>query len=71
MENFIFCAASILGRINNALNEKANVTQWQSNAITIQTFKSVPNKKLSAFVNFDVKIFYLSISEKLLTNAIS
>ena len=38
---------------------------------TIKWFKSIPNKKVSSFVNFDVENFYPSISEKLLTHGIS
>ena len=37
----------------------------------MQWFKSISNKKASSFVNFDVKNFYPSISEKLLNDAVS
>ena len=40
-------------------------------ANTIKQFKSIPNKKASSFVNFDVENFYSSMSEKLLTDAVS
>ena len=62
---------SILDKINNALAEKTNASQWKNSANTIKWFKSIPNKKLPLFVNFDVENFYPSISEKLLTDAIS
>ena len=37
----------------------------------IKWFKSIPNKKVSSFVNFDVENIYLSILENLLTDAIN
>ena len=62
---------SILDKINNAFVEKTKVNQWKNSANTIKWFKSIPNKKASPFVNFDEEKFYPSISEKLLTDAIS
>ena len=62
---------SIFGKINNALVEKTKVNQWKNSANTIKWFKSIPNKKASSFFNFDVENFYPSISEKLMTDAIS
>ena len=60
---------SILDKINNALVENTNVNQWKNSANTIKSFKSIPNKKASSFINFDVEKFYSSISEKLLIDA--
>ena len=37
----------------------------------MEWFKGIINKNVSSFVNFDVENVYLSISEKLLTHAIS
>ena len=62
---------SILDKINNSLVEKTKVNQWKNSANTIKWFKSIPNKKASSFFNFDVENFYPSISEKLMTDAIS
>ena len=62
---------SIIDKINNALIKKAKVNQWKNSANTIKWFKNIPNKKASSFVNFDAENFYPSISEKLLTDAIS
>ena len=62
---------SILDKINNMLVEKTKVNQWENSANTIKWFKSIPNKKGSPFVYFNVENVYPSISEKLLSDAIS
>ena len=43
----------------------------KNNANTIPWFKSIPDKKASSFVNFNVKNFYPSFLEKLSADAIS
>ena len=62
---------SILDKINNVLVEKAKVNLWKNSANTIKWIKSIPNEKASSFVKLGVENFYPSISEDLLTDAIS
>ena len=54
---------SVLDRINNALVENTNVNQLKNRTNTKQSFKIIPNQKLSSFVKFDIGNFYPSISE--------
>ena len=54
---------SVLDKINNALVENTNVNQLKNRTNTKQSFKIIPNQKLSSFVKFDIGNFYPSISE--------
>ena len=61
---------SILDKINKEIVSATSVNQWRNTSDVIEWFKSIPDKKVSSFVNFDVENFYPSISIKLLTDYI-
>ena len=61
---------SILDRITKAIVSTASVNQWKNTSDVIKWFKSIPNKRVSSFVNFDVENFYPSISMKIFTDSI-
>ena len=49
---------------------KTKYKQWKNSDSVIGWFKKIPDKKNSKFISFDIKSFYPSISEKLLSDAI-
>ena len=61
----------ILQEINKVIRQSTDLQQWQSTPAVIAWFKDFPNKKRCKFLMFDVVDFYLSISEKLLDNALT
>ena len=61
----------ILEKINKTIREKLSLNQWKSTSNVIDWFKNIKNKHLCKFMVFDIKDFYPSISEKLLTNALN
>ena len=61
----------ILHKINKFLLRNTKVNQWQSTSDAISCFKNINNKTQSSFVNFDVENLDLSISKKLLIDAIN
>ena len=61
----------ILDKINKSLLSNIKVNQSKNTSDAISWFKNINNKKHSSFVNFDVKHFYPSISEKLLIDVIN
>ena len=61
---------TILEKINANLRTTLNINQWKSTSDVIEWFKVIGEKEKHKFMMFDVKDFYPSISEKLLTNAI-
>ena len=61
---------SVLDKINKAIVSTTIVNQWKNTSDVIKWFKSIPNKRVSSFVNFDVKDFYPSILMKLFTESI-
>ena len=60
----------ILEKINTQLRTSLNLNQWKSTSNVIEWFSNIKDKHKHKFMMFDVKDFYPSISEKLLTNAI-
>ena len=60
----------ILSRINNAVRNSTNLTQWKNSEETIEWFKQIKNKKTGNFIQFDICNFYLSISNELLNKAL-
>ena len=60
----------ILDNINKEIVSTASVNQWKNTSDVVKWFKSIPEKRVSSFVNFDVENFYSSISMKLFTNSI-
>ena len=61
----------ILDKINKSLLSNTKVNQWKNTSDVISWFKNINKKKQSSFINFDVKNFYPSISEKLLIDALN
>ena len=60
----------ILNKINIAIVSSTSVNQCKNNSDVIKWFKSIPDKRVSSFANFDVEDFYLLISMKLFTDSI-
>ena len=60
----------ILQNINKTLSEEIKVNEWKNTESVINWFKNIPNKHLYKFLMFDIKDFYTSIKEKLLSEAI-
>ena len=48
-----------------------NLNQWKSTKNVLTWFNGIENKHLCKFITFDVKDFYLSISESLLVDAVT
>ena len=61
---------SILDKINKEILSTTTVNQWRNNSDVIKRFKSIPEKRMSSFISFDVENFYPSISIKLFTDPI-
>ena len=61
---------SILDKIDKAIVSTTSVNQWKNTSDVIKCFKSIPDKRVSSFVNFDVENFYPWISMKLFTDSI-
>ena len=61
---------SILDKINKEILSTTTVNQWRNNSDVIKRFKSIPEKRMSSFISFNVENFYPSISIKLFTDPI-
>ena len=48
---------SILDKINKAVLSTVSANQWKNTSDLIKWFNSIPNKKVSSFVNFNIKNF--------------
>ena len=59
---------NIPGKINHQLRDSLRINQWKDTSEVIGWFLKFPNKSRYKFAIFDIKDFYPSISEKLLTN---
>ena len=59
-----------LERIVSELSTSLKVNQWRNTDSVIKWFKSIPHKKRTKFLKFDIVEFYPSISEILLDKAI-
>ena len=62
---------NILDKINHQLRDSLRINQWKDTSEVIEWFLKIPHKSRYKFAIFDIKDFYPSISEKLLTNAIN
>ena len=62
---------SIIDRINSDIRNLTLSNQWRNSDDTISWFKSLQNKNRLTFLSFDVVDFYPSISEQLLSDAIT
>ena len=61
---------AILEKMNKQLRTSLNLNQWKSTSSVIEWFTNIAEKNKHKFMMFDVKDFYPSITEKLLTNAL-
>ena len=57
--------------MNKAIRDKTNLHQWQNTSTVISWFNSIPNKSSCKFLQLDIVNFYPSISERVLSDAIS
>ena len=62
---------NILDKINHQLRDSLRINQWKDTSEVIEWFLKIPDKNRYKFAIFDIKDFYPSISEKLLTNALN
>ena len=62
---------NILDKINHHLRDSLRINQWKDTSEVIEWFLKIPDKNRYKFAIFDIKDFYPSISEKLLTNALN
>ena len=62
---------NILNKINHQLRDSLKINQWKDASEVIEWFPKIPDENRYKFTIFDIKDFYLSISEKLLTNALN
>ena len=60
----------VLEKINQRLVAATNVNQWKNTSSVLKWYKSLPNKRDSAFISFDVVEFYPSITGELLIRAL-
>ena len=57
---------AILDTANKNIREAMDLNQWRNTDTIIDWFKGIRNKHLCKFIIFDIKNFYLSITENLL-----
>ena len=57
---------AILDTANKNIREALDLNQWRNTDTIIDWFKGIRNKHLCKFIIFDIKKFYLSITENLL-----
>ena len=66
------CASKqILQNIVRQLRLKTKFNQWEDSSATINWFNVIKHKRNVRFIQFDIKDFYPSISEKLLTDSLN
>ena len=61
---------STLGKINNKLRKTTLLNHWKEASKVINWFNKIEEKSKHAFVVFDIKDFYASISKYLLKKAL-
>ena len=61
----------ILQKINSKTRQSTGILQWRGTPTVILWFRNFPYKERCKFLTFDVVVFYPSISEKLLYEAIT
>ena len=61
----------LLDSINKELRAKLQLNQWKNTREVIQWFNGIQEKSRYKFVVFNIKDFYPSITESLLTNALT
>lgn len=61
----------LLENINTTIRRKTSLNQWKNSTSVINWFSSIQDKHQHTFAVFDIENFYPSITEKLLTDAIT
>ena len=61
----------ILDNINSKIRKTTKLNQWKSTSDVTNWFTNIPNKQKHSFASFDIDSFYPSITESLLSKAIS
>ena len=61
----------ILQRINSKVVASNSLNQWKNTDSVIKWYNDIPNKSAHSFICFDIVDFYPSISEELLTAALT
>ena len=61
---------SVLDKINKAVVSTTSVLHWKNTSDLIKWFKSITDKRVSSFVDFDLEKCYPSILMKLFTGSI-
>lgn len=61
----------ILDRVNSEVISQTGINQWKNSSAVLQWFKSIRDKPQHSFICFDIVDFYPSITEELLTDALS
>ena len=60
----------VIEKINKKLISELHFNQWKNTDLLIKWFIDISNKKGCSFIQLDIKEFYPSINEDILTNAI-
>ena len=61
----------LLDNINHTIRSKKHLNQWRNSSTVISWFQNIPDKTNCKFLKFDIVDFYPSITEILLSAAIS
>ena len=61
----------LLENISTTIRQKTGLNQWKNSTSVINWFSSIQDKHQHTFAVFDIENFYTSITEKLLTDAIT
>ena len=61
---------AISDNVNKELRQKANCNQWMNSKV-VEWFMSIPSKSQHKFIMFDIKDFYPSIKQDLLSKALN
>ena len=64
--NPVYISKAILDTANKNIREAMDLNEWRNTDTVIYWFKGIRNKHLCKFVIFDIKEYYLSITENLL-----
>ena len=62
---------NILDQTNHHLRDSLRINKWKDRSEVIEWFLKIPDKNRYKFAIFGIKDFYLSVLEKLLTNALN
>ena len=61
----------LLSKIVKNVKEKTKLKEWTKNTEVTDHFKNIENKEKASFIQADVENFYPSITEELLSDALS